>query len=124
MRAARPEHKWVLYLDDDIELHPGSLADLVAAAEADPHVFMATGEAPGHIRCTAQHLKAGVKCTCALEEWLHGLLHVLAHQALNMREFLADVKAVREAAGAVLVQALANVSTTHSDATMGFLRTH
>ena len=50
VRAARPEHKWVLCLDDDIELHPRSLADLVAAAEADPHVFMATGEAPGHAR--------------------------------------------------------------------------
>ena len=43
MRAALPEHKWVLCLDDDIELHPRSLADLVAAAEADPHTFMATG---------------------------------------------------------------------------------
>lgn len=49
MRAARPEHKWVLCLDDDIELHPRSLGDLVAAAEADSHVFMATGEAPGHV---------------------------------------------------------------------------
>lgn len=48
VRAARPEHKWVLCLDDDIELHPRSLADLVAAAEADPHIFMATGVAPGH----------------------------------------------------------------------------
>ncbi|KAK9841846.1 hypothetical protein WJX81_007075 [Elliptochloris bilobata] len=43
VRAARPGHKWVLCLDDDIELHPRSLADLVAAAEADPAAFMATG---------------------------------------------------------------------------------
>ncbi len=46
MQAACREHKWVLCLDDDVLLHPGSLADLVAAAEADPSAYMATGEAP------------------------------------------------------------------------------
>jgi cellulose synthase/poly-beta-1,6-N-acetylglucosamine synthase-like glycosyltransferase len=43
VRAAAGRHKWVLCLDDDIELHPRSLADLVAAAEAEPSAFMATG---------------------------------------------------------------------------------
>jgi len=52
VRAAAGRHKWVLCLDDDIELHPRSLADLVAAAEAEPGAFMATG---------AQQLTALVK---------------------------------------------------------------
>ncbi|KXZ49587.1 hypothetical protein GPECTOR_20g443 [Gonium pectorale] len=34
---------YVLCLDDDVALHPGSLADLVAELEAAPAVFMATG---------------------------------------------------------------------------------
>lgn len=46
IRTACTAHKWVLCLDDDIELHPRSLADLVAAAEADPTAFMATGLHP------------------------------------------------------------------------------
>ena len=44
-QAACKQHKWVLCLDDDVLLHPSSLADLVAAVEADPEAFMATGEA-------------------------------------------------------------------------------
>ncbi|KAG2437459.1 hypothetical protein HXX76_006109 [Chlamydomonas incerta] len=34
---------YVLCLDDDVQLHPGSVAELVAEMEADPGLFMATG---------------------------------------------------------------------------------
>ncbi|GFR40244.1 hypothetical protein Agub_g814 [Astrephomene gubernaculifera] len=37
------EGGYVLCLDDDVALHPGSLEDLVAEMEARPDVFMATG---------------------------------------------------------------------------------
>lgn len=43
MQSANPAHKWVLCLDDDIHLHPSTLDDLVAAAEAEPFIFMVTG---------------------------------------------------------------------------------
>ncbi|EIE26447.1 hypothetical protein COCSUDRAFT_58985 [Coccomyxa subellipsoidea C-169] len=42
-QRANPKHKWILCLDDDVLLHPTTLNDLVAAAEADPTSFMVTG---------------------------------------------------------------------------------
>ncbi|BDA40970.1 hypothetical protein COCOBI_01-6250 [Coccomyxa sp. Obi] len=41
--AANQAHKWLLCLDDDVLLHPTTLDDLIAAAEADPCSFMVTG---------------------------------------------------------------------------------
>jgi hypothetical protein len=44
-QAAKKDHKYVLCLDDDVVLHPSSLAMMVARMEAEPGVFMATGRA-------------------------------------------------------------------------------
>ncbi|KAK9803984.1 hypothetical protein WJX72_010372 [[Myrmecia] bisecta] len=41
--AAESAHKYVLCLDDDVVLHPGSLQMLVDSMEAQPDMFMATG---------------------------------------------------------------------------------
>ena len=51
MQAANQSHKWVLCLDDDVQLHPTTLDDLVSAAEADPCSFMLTGT-----RVSGRHL--------------------------------------------------------------------
>lgn len=34
----------MLFLDDDVELHPGSVEELVSVLERDPTLFMATGQ--------------------------------------------------------------------------------
>lgn len=41
--AASPESRFLLFLDDDVWLHPGSVAALVAALEADPCALLTTG---------------------------------------------------------------------------------
>ncbi|EFJ40451.1 hypothetical protein VOLCADRAFT_119967 [Volvox carteri f. nagariensis] len=41
-RVAR-DGGYIMCLDDDVALHPGSLAELVSELEGRPHVFMATG---------------------------------------------------------------------------------
>lgn len=46
IRQAGPGSQYILCLDDDVLLHPGLLASLVRDMEADPSLFMATGE-PG-----------------------------------------------------------------------------
>eukprot|EP00873_Tetraselmis_striata_P017485 jgi/Tetstr1/437749/TSEL_026403.t1 len=43
VERANPEHKYLFFLDDDVQLHPSTLEDLVAVLEDDPSLFMATG---------------------------------------------------------------------------------
>ncbi len=43
MAAAHPSSSFVLFLDDDVEMHPRCLEQLVALLRADPSLFMATG---------------------------------------------------------------------------------
>lgn len=41
--AAATGTRFLLFLDDDVWLHPGTVAALVAALEADPGALLATG---------------------------------------------------------------------------------
>jgi len=43
LEAAQASSKYVLFLDDDIRLHPGTVRVLVDAMEADAAVLVATG---------------------------------------------------------------------------------
>jgi GT2 family glycosyltransferase len=45
VQSACNSHKWVLFLDDDVFLHPTALSEMVTAVEAQPLAFMATGRA-------------------------------------------------------------------------------
>lgn len=40
---ANSAHKYLFFLDDDVQLHPTTLEDLVGTLEGDPSLFMATG---------------------------------------------------------------------------------
>ncbi|CAI7903129.1 unnamed protein product [Closterium sp. NIES-54] len=42
-KVACPESKYLLFLDDDIQCHPGTLGSLVKAMETRPEVFCCTG---------------------------------------------------------------------------------
>ncbi len=43
IRACSPAAAYVLCLDDDVALHPGSLAEMVAGMERERDVWMTTG---------------------------------------------------------------------------------
>ena len=43
VRAASPQSKHILCLDDDVILHPSTLQNLVIRLENDPSAFMVTG---------------------------------------------------------------------------------
>ena len=42
-KASSPDSKYILFLDDDIQLHPGSIGELVRVMEDRPQVFVCTG---------------------------------------------------------------------------------
>lgn len=44
LNSCSDSSRYVLCLDDDVELHPRSLRELVSSLEQDATLFMATGE--------------------------------------------------------------------------------
>ena len=66
IRGAAPTAQYVLCLDDDVQLHPGALASLVADMEADPSLFMATGGIGQG--CTPPPSRAAAAAGCSLGE--------------------------------------------------------
>jgi hypothetical protein len=86
-----PDSKYVLFLDDDTEMHPGCLAELVALLERDPSLFMATGGwggggGGGHTHC-APHWGHSISSAChhTLFMWLTISTHTRTRSRTHAR---------------------------------------